>query len=431
MEEQDLSDHINEILTSLQDKKATYEDISKELQRFLEYGVPIDHAKQTILNKYTGTITNTHKERTLIADLQPGQTNLHLLCRIITITAKETEIKGEKRTIYYGIIGDESATIPFTAWNDFKIQQNDVLEITNAYSREWQGTLKINFGDRTQIKKTDATKLPDYSAEPKKYTITNFKSGLPNIETTVRIINIEERNITVNDTEKTVYSGVIGDTTGKTQFTSWHNFKLSQDDTIHITGGYIKTWKGIPQLTIDEKTTVKKLAKDTIKKTDIPHPLLPIHKLEEKNGGYDIEITGTVIELRHGSGIIQRCPECNRTTQDTTCTIHGTIKPQPDLRLRIIIDDGTGALNAILNKATTEQLLDKSFNELKKISEKEGETTLYEDLNTRLFGHQLHLRGNALKDTYGLTFIAYNATFDEINVEQLYQQLNQEMEDLQ
>ena len=127
MEEHELNKHVNEILTSLdENNKASFEEITKELNRFLEYGVPIDHAKQTLLKKYGGATKPPSSERILLSDIQPGQTNLHLLCRVITITSKETEIKGEKRTIYYGIIGDETATIPYTAWNDFKIQQNDV-----------------------------------------------------------------------------------------------------------------------------------------------------------------------------------------------------------------------------------------------------------------------------------------------------------------
>lgn len=432
MEDQKLKEHVNDILSSLDEKtKPSSEEISQELTRFLEYGVPIDHAKQTLLKKYGGTPTTTPTERTLLSDIEPGQTNLQLLCRVITITAKDTEIKGEKRTIYYGIIGDETATIPFTAWNDFNLQQNDVIEITNAYSREWQGTLKLNLGDRTHITKTDPTKLPEYNPEPQEYQITDFRSGLTNIDTKVRLLTLTERTITTKDSEKTVYSGVIGDRTGKAQFTSWHDHKLNKGDTLHITGGYVKTWKGIPQLTVDEKTTIKKLPKDTIKETDIPHPFYPIHQLEEQNGGYDIETKGTIIELRYGSGIIQRCPDCNRTLQDTTCTIHGTVTPQPDLRLKLIIDDGTGAINAILNKTTSEQLLDKSFKELQQIVEKSGETGLYEDLNNTLYGHQIRIRGNALKDNYGLTLIAQNVGYDEIQVDELYKTLTNDMENLQ
>jgi replication factor A1 len=432
MEDLELKEHVNDILTSLDDKeKVSSEEITEELNRFLEYGVPIDHAKQTLLKKYGGTPTTSPQQRTPLSEIQPDQTNLQLLCRIITITSKETDIKGEKRTIFYGIIGDETATIPFTAWNDFNLKQNDVLEITNAYSREWQGTLKLNFGDRTHITKTDANKLPEHNPEPKEYQITDFHSGLFHIETKVRLLTLKERTVTTKDTTKTVYSGVIGDKTGKAQFTSWHDHNLKEDDTLHITGGYIKTWKGIPQLTIDEKTIVEKLPKNTIKKTDIPHPFFPLYKLEERNGGYDIEIKGTIIEIRYGSGIIQRCPECNRTLQDTTCTIHGTVNPVPDFRLKLIIDDGTGAINAILNKTTSEQLLDKSFIELQKISEQTGETGLYEDINTTIFGHQIRIRGNALKDDYGLTLIAHTVSFDEIQVEQLHQELTKETETLQ
>ena len=38
-------------------------------------------------------------------------------------------MKGEPRTIFYGILADESGSIPFTAWHDFNIEKGDVVEI--------------------------------------------------------------------------------------------------------------------------------------------------------------------------------------------------------------------------------------------------------------------------------------------------------------
>ena len=51
---------------------------------------------------------------------------------------------------------------------------------------------------------------------------------------------------------------------------------------LRITGGYVKSWKGIPQLTFDEKATVKKLDKSKIPKKDLQISKMPIYMLSRK-----------------------------------------------------------------------------------------------------------------------------------------------------
>ena len=129
--------------------------------------------------------------------------------------------------------------------------------------------------------------------------------------------------------------------------------------------------------------------------------------------------------------MIQRCSECNRSIQGTNCSLHGSVTPVPDLRLKLIIDDGTGAITAILNKEISETLLNKPFIELQKIAEKEGEQTLIEDINTKIFGHQLKLRGNVLSDDFGLTLIAQNVSINETSIEDYYNTISHNLEGFQ
>ena len=94
-------------------------------------------------------------------------------------------------------------------------------------------------------------------------------------------------------------------------------------------------------------------------------------------------------------------------------------------------DDGTGAITAILNKEISETLLNKPFIELQKIAEKEGEQTLIEDINTKIFGHQLKLRGNVLSDDFGLTLIAQNVSINETSIEDYYNTISHNLEGFQ
>jgi len=257
-----LTSHIEEILNALSEdsKEINQDKIEKELKKFLEYGVPIEQAKQTLITKFGGrtsfSSTSSSSERTLISDLKPDQRSVNLLCHVITINPKEINIKGENKKIFYGILGDESGTIPFTAWNNIEIERGDVIIVSNAYTREWQGNVQLNFGDRVNIEKTEKDKLPKDAFEPKEFKIKDLKSGLGSVDVKAMILDLNDREVEINGESKKVYSGTIGDETGKAQFTSWHDFKLKEGDTFQITGGYVKSWKGIPQLTFDEKAKV-------------------------------------------------------------------------------------------------------------------------------------------------------------------------------
>jgi len=407
----DLSAHIEDILDVLSEeseKGVSKEELEKELKKFLEYGVPLTQAKQTLIKKFgsgksiPGPVST---ERKVIADLQPNEPNVHLLCRIITVNPKEITVKGENRSIFYGILGDESGTVPFTSWGAFDFEKGDVIEITNAYTREWQGNIQINLGDRVTITKTDNNKLPESAYEPKELKIAELRSGLGTVDVTARIVDVNKREVGVGGETKQVFSGIIGDETGKAQFTSWHNFDLKTDDVVRITGGYVKSWKGIPQLTFDEKAKVKKIDKSKMPKGDIATVHMPLHRLVEKGGALDVKIEGTVIEIREGSGLISRCPECNRALLNEECQIHGKVKGKPDLRVKAILDDGTGSINAILNREVTEKLLGISLEEW----QKKGNDVLIDELQKRVFASRLLIQGNALGDSFGTTIIAKEA----------------------
>lgn len=428
---EDITSHIEDIKKSLdiESGKIDQKEIEKELKKFLEYGVPIDQAKKTIIKKFGGDIifnNQTNNERTLISKLQPNNHNVNLLCRVISINPKEILVKGENRKIFYGILGDESGTIPFTAWNNIEIKKEDVIEISNAYTREWQGNIQLNFGDRVNIEKTEKNKLPPEAFKPKKVKVNELKSGIGSVDIRVVILDINEREVNVNEEKKKVFSGIIGDETGKAQFTSWFDFKLKKDLTYQIIGGYVKSWKGIPQLIFDENSTVKKIEKDTISKDNVITKKMKIYELIEKKGAIDVKTEGTIIEIRDGSGIITRCPQCNRTLKNKECTKHGIIEGKTDFRIKAIIDDGTGAISTILNKEISEKILNKTLKDYKKMNQE----NILNEIIKKLFTQIVIIKGNALSDDFGLTFIAKDVDIIDIDIKQKSETILQELEEL-
>jgi len=431
MTDDNLESHVEDIINNLKDleKDVNKKEVKEELKKFIEYGVPIDQAKQTLIKKLGGSIkfdsSPTSTERTLIADLESNQRSVNLLGHVIAINPKEITVKGENRQIFYGILGDESGTIPFTSWKEVDVKKGDVVEIANAYTRDWQGEPQLNFGDRVSIKKTDEERLPKSAFEPKEFKVSDLRSGLGRVEVTARVIELNKRETEVDGVKKNVFSGVIGDETGKCQFTSWHDFKIKEGEILKISGGYVKTWKGIPQLTFDEKANVKKLEKSKIPK-EIETGKIPIHILVEKRGALDVEVEGTIIEIRPGSGFIMRCPECNRVLQNDECTTHGKVKGQPDMRIKLVVDDGTGAVSSVLNQGLTEKIIGKTIEECKEMNEDD----LLEDMNKQLFARRIVMKGNALGDNFGTTFIPKNVELVDIRIEEEAEKLSNELEEL-
>ena len=431
---EELESHIDDILNALgekPEKEVSREELEVELVKFMDYGVPIDQAKQTIIKKFGGvavlTSSGQSSKRTLISELQPNERSVNLMCRVIAINPKDITIKGDNRKIFYGILGDESGTIPFTAWSsEINVEKGDVIEVSNAYTREWQGNVQLNFGDRVSIKKIDKDKLPPTVVKPIELKVIDLRPGIGAVDVIVKIIEINQRETEINGETKKVFSGTIADETGKAQFTSWHDFKLKKGDVLQIVGGYIKSWKGIPQLTFDERATVKKLDKGKIPKSELEIKKMPLHILVEKRGALDVEVEGTIIEIRPGSGVIIRCPDCKRTTQNGECSIHGKVDGKPDLRLKLVIDDGTGSVSSVLNKDLSEKLIGKTLEECKKMKEND----LLAEINKNLFANKISVRGNALGDEFGTSLIAKNAELVDIDLKHEAEKLYRKLEDL-
>ncbi|MEW5759725.1 MAG: hypothetical protein AB1779_03045 [Candidatus Thermoplasmatota archaeon] len=407
MKKIEIAPHVDEVVRAL-GNKIEREKIENELVRYIdEFRVPIDQAKRSIVRKYGGVLELQDSIKKKLSELDGNETNLELTCRIVSVNEKIVEIDGEKRKIFYGILGDETATRAFTGWVEkFPYAKGEIITIQNAYTKDWQGEAQINFGERSNIKREEKDKLPIYIPKQNVLKVVDFKSGIGNIETTVRIIKLEKREVRIGDGKKVVFSGLVGDETGKARFSAWHEFNLREGEAIKISGAYIKTWKGMSQLVFDERACVEKLKNSSLPPTSelLKNELMPIEKIKD-NGYTCIRILGTVLEVKTGSGIIQRCKDCRRTMKNGVCAVHGKNEGVIDLRIKAVVDDGTGAIIAVLNKENAEKILGKSTEACKEIASIDKDR-LVEEIEEKIVANQLLLTGNVLKDDFGTMFIA-------------------------
>ncbi len=132
------------------------------------------------------------------------------------------------------------------------------------------------------------------------------------------------------------------------------------------------------------------------------------------------------------TGPVYRCPQCNRTLRKGNCRIHGDVEGKPDLRIKAVLDDGTGALTAILGREITERLLEKDLEAcLAEAREKMDADVIQDQLSDRLLARPMQMRGNIVQDEFGLMLLGKEASFLEHEVKEEAERLLDELEELE
>jgi replication factor A1 len=423
----EIAPHVEDIARVLGDK-IDMEELEKELMQYLtKYRIPLGTAKQMLVKKYGGAPSKLGLgvEKT-IDELQPNEPSVDILGRMIAVNHKEVDVGGEKKKIVYGILGDQTASVPFTAWEveNWKFQKGDVVRISNAYTKEWKGQPQLNFGERTAVKMEDKDALPKFEgtsfSNPFNANVKDLKEGVGNVTLTARVLSIETRTVNVQGEEKQVHSGIMADSTGKIQFSAWYDFGLSQGDVIRIKGGYVKSWRGIPQFSFDDRSEVKILDGEEVPSLSelSKRAVYPVEDIILRGGAIDIAVDGVVIDIRSGSGLIFRCPECKRVVQKGICRIHGEVEGTADLRIKAVVDDGTGALTAVMGREITEELLGKDVKECQKLAKEAMDVGVIEDeLRSILLATPVRVAGDATMDDFGIMLISKETLKREIDVE--------------
>ncbi|AIZ57175.1 replication factor A [Candidatus Methanoplasma termitum] len=412
--------------------------LMKELNTYLnEYRVTPEAAKRGIKRKYgadgSSSFLTADTLSKKVSDLKGTEMNVDITAKAIFVDKKQITVRGTPKTIVSGILGDETGTAPFTIWegDSVELEKGAVYVFKNAYTKLWNEKVQINLGSRGKVEKAEGVRVdvPErtLTAESTEIKIGDIREGVGNITVTGRIMTVEQRNITVKGEPKTVYSGLIADDTGKIQYSAWNDYSLKAGETICVKNAYIRAWKGIPQLNLGDKCEVSRVD-DSFGEIDVAVSKKTIADLIKVGGGLDISVTGTVVDLRTGSGLIWRCPDCNRSVLNGECTTHGRVEPIPDLRMKLILDDGTGAISAVVNRQDTERLTGITLAAAEGLAKARGDSEVVaREIAGLIIMKKMTVTGNVLSDDYGPMMIVNEAKVEAVNVhaeaEELYNEL--------
>ncbi|MFC7203764.1 Single-stranded DNA binding protein [Haloferax namakaokahaiae] len=397
----ELDQHAEELASALGVDK---EEVKSDLQNLLQYSVPIDEAKQSVRRKHGGSSSggSAAPSSKQIADIEPGGGNVSVTVRVLTVGTRSIVYQGEEQTIREGQLADESGVISYTAWQDFGFSPGDSVTIGNAGVREWDGNPELNIGSASTVGiESDPVETPYDDQIGGESDLIDLAAGDRGRAVEVRVLEVESRTISGRNGETTILSGVLADETGRLPFTDWApRPDLEEGASLRFEDVYVREFRGVPQVNLSEFSTVEVL--DTAVEVTDSAPRLKIGEAVGAGGMFDVEVLGNVLEVRDGSGLIERCPDCSRVVQNGQCRQHGAVDGDDDMRVKAILDDGTGTVTAILDRDLTEEIYGGTMADAMEAAREAMDKEVVADaIADTLVGHEYRVRGNLSVDEYG------------------------------
>jgi len=438
MNEEELQIHFEELKKEL-DGKIDDAQLRKELNIYLnEYRVTPEAAKRGIKRKYgvetPSSFMTADALSKKIDELKGTEMNVDITARAVYIDKKQITVRGTPKMIITGILGDESGTAPFTIWEgeNVELEKGAVYVFKNAYTKKWNEKVQINIGSRGKIEIAEGVRIDVQerviTAESTEIKIGDIREGIGDVTVTGRIMSVEQRNITVKGEPKVVYSGIIADDTGKIQYSAWNDFNLKEGETVCIKNAYIRAWRKIPQLNLGDRCEVSRVD-DNFGEIDMAVTKKAIADIISIGGGLDISVTGTVVDLRAGSGLIWRCPSCNRSVLNGECTTHGRVEPVTDIRMKLVLDDGTGAINIVINRQDTERLTGITLEAAEGLAKARGDSEIVaREMAELVIMRKMTVSGNVMSDDFGPMMTVNTVEIEEVDVAAEAEELYDEVE---
>lgn len=416
--------------------KVGREEIKEALKKYVQLGIDLPSARQVLLKKYGVKGLKGVGDEAELAELSGGEMNVNLLVKVVSLNRKVVRLGGgDEKEIYFGLMADRSGIRKFTAWEDLGLEEGGTYRIEGAYTKSYRGEVEVNLGTLCtvepapgELEDLDLTALPRIGS-PREVKIGEITPTMGSVTVEGTVLSTSEKTVTVSGAEKEIQEGVLGDDSGVIRYTAWGEVRLEEGKSYRIAGAYVRSWKGIPQLGIDERAEISPLEREfEVKELGGAPVRKRISELLLK-GEQDVEVEGCLIEVREGSGLLFRCPVCKRVLKDSTCRVHGPQQGYPDLRVKAVIDDGYGAAQVVLNRDITGRLLGMTPEEALEESERRGEVLwLEEEVKRRLQGRWFVLRGTAILDDFGPTLLPKEVKMVEGDVEEELKELLEEVE---
>ncbi|WP_135662984.1 Single-stranded DNA binding protein [Halorhabdus rudnickae] len=409
----DVEDKAEELASDLGVDK---EEVKEDLENLVSYSVPLEEAVGSLRRKYGegGSGGNDAPPERDVAEITTADDGVTVGGVVLTVGKRSIQYQGTEEVIFEGEFADETGKISYTAWNDFGIEPGDIVRIENAGIREWEGDPELNLGERTTIAVSDEDLDIPYEIGGDR-ALAELAAGDRGVNVTVQVLECERKLIEGRDGETEILSGVVGDESTRLPFTDWEpHDAIEERASVRIEDAFVREFRGAPSINVSEFSTVTAL--DRAVGVTEEAPRMTIQEAVESGGLFDVAVVGSAIAVRDGSGLIERCPECGRVVQNGQCRSHGAVEGEDDLRTKVIIDDGTATVTAVLDEDLTADVYGGGLEDAREHARDAMDREVVTDaIREAIVGKEFQIRGSLSVDDYGATLnaTAFDACEDD------------------
>ena len=325
--------------------------------------------------------------------------NETMVVKIISLSEKETKTEKGEGVYHYGMLGDGSGTLPYTAWSiPATIRAGDVVELKNFTVKKYNDALRVYIDSKTEVVLRPDDKL-DVKHVYRDYKIKELNLKDAFVSVTGILKDPIEKTYEKDGQTKTVVHSTFEDDTGSIRI-SLFDRKLAPGRYYKIDGAKLSEYKGRYRLTAGDKTQIAEVGSFRI-------PDIKIYDINELARPVDsINITGTVVFLGEKGGLISRCSECRKTIDDIRCPDHPEAKIFLDLYAYFTLEDGTGDIQCNVGRAGMLELLNLKEEDLNIEKPKVSRADVSKRLAEKILSVPILLDGDAVMGTNGLSFRA-------------------------
>ena len=337
-------------------------EIKSALEELVQkYNVPIQEAQRSVTNSFLKKygisktkvfagkgMAETKKISEIAAAAGKSDIWVNVTGKVIQLWENHHESIAQ-----VGLIGDETGVVKFTLWNNAglnPLELNQTYDFKTVVVKFWNGKAGVDLNKAATIDLSDKEieiRRPDFE-NPKEHVNELRKVAELNQNNQWTDLKAKIAQLFENTHESIAYAGILGDETGTMRFTVWkteetENEKMEAGKSYLLTNAIVKEWNGSFVIEVSRIGKTEEI----------------FEEIEAKPAVF--EIIGCAVDIQAGSGLIRRCSECGKVLSKGSCTEHGKMKGEHDMRIKAVFDDGKQAYEAIINCELTQKLLDISL----------------------------------------------------------------------
>ncbi len=330
-----------------------------------------------------------------ISEIKGETASIDLVVKVISINQKEANTKKGPMKYYYGIIGDQTGTIPFTAWSmASSVRAGDVLELKNCTVKLYNERARVYVESKSQVILRPGEDLEVKRTYPSlKVKELSLRDPYVTVEGIVR--EIKERPYNGKEKSGTLYFGYLEDDTGSIRLNAF-DVKLKEGQGVRIKGARVSEYNNRLRISLNDKTET-----ETIKLSISQVPkVYDLCELDSPVSG--IATSGFVVSAGEKGGLVMRCPECRKTPEGDSCPDHPEAKLIKDYFIFFTIDDGTGTIQCTAGKDQIDGIMKMAGGEA--LEEMASRDPFLRELKQNLLGRLAQVTGEVIRSRNGLSF---------------------------